>query len=152
MTHIHCSHQPHTCTHTSTHSRNGSSHMVTHCQSQTEFMCSFEGATEKNILPFTNISRYIYKYTHTHTFTTQQESVSLIQECTLLKPLNTLWSLHKQRQLLSYSLPLSLTDTHTHTHRKQTWVSERHCIKATCQRKQSMKYSAKVLFPHLTQS
>lgn len=38
-----------------------------------------------------------------------------ILECILLKPLNTLWTLYKQRELLSYSLTSSQVQRHTHS-------------------------------------
>lgn len=99
--------------------------------------------------------KHFWLHTQTHSAHTQPGKImTAILECILLKPLNTLWSLYKQRQLLSYSLTSSLAHTHTHrhTHRTVTWANGRCCFMAVGKRKQSMKYSAKVLHPHLTQS
>lgn len=133
-------------THMHTRSHNSSSHMASQCHSQTEFMCSFEGATEKkkHILAFTNTSGCTQTHTLRHTNTAQQDNDSLILECILVKPLNTLWSLYKQRQLLSYSLILSHSHSHSHrhtrTHRTETCIYRRCFKKVLGQTKQIRKY------------
>lgn len=90
--------------------------------------------------------------THIHTYTVQKDNDGLMLESTLLKPLNTLWSLCKQKQLLanSFSSPFTRSKTDRQTHKVEK--EERTCCnKASYQRKQSIKYSVKVLNLHCQQ-
>lgn len=90
--------------------------------------------------------------THIHTYTVQKDNDGLMLESTLLKPLNTLWSLCKQKQLLanSFSSPFTRSKTDRQTHKVEK-EERRCCNKASYQRKQIIKYSVKVLNLHCQQ-